>query len=351
MVVQAGTPAALAAPKAAVSASPAVSQASCAAAIAYSDANQGLSVLVLHNGVRVCEDYSGAGGPEAANELWSGTKSFSGVMAALAAKDGLLTLDEKVSDTVPEWKADPLKAAITIRHLLSLTSGLVSESPGRPGSYEAALTAPISTAPGTAFVYGPVHYQAFGAVMSRKLRASGRNPDPAVYLREKLLDPLGINASAWRRTQSGDILLPQGMALTARDWAKFGEFVRSGGKIGGRLAVDPKVFASQFEGSSVHAGYGLTWWLPRPSNQRDVTTMRNDFGRLADQFPSDTVVAGGAGDQRLYVIPSRGLTIVRQAAFDVRTALANRREANAENAEARVKRWSDATFITTLLAP
>jgi CubicO group peptidase (beta-lactamase class C family) len=325
-----------------------ISNQACQAAIDYSNGIKGVSVLVLQNGVTVCENYNGDGAVGTAQELWSGTKSFSGIMAAIAVKDGLLTLDEKVSDTIVSWKSDPQKSLITIRHLLSLTSGLVSDNPGRPGSYDDALLAAVSTTPGTAFAYGPVHYQAFGAVMRAKLQAKGMSADPAAYLRARLLDPLGIDSSAWRRTPSGDILLPQGMALTARDWAKFGEFVRLGGRINGAQIADPVAFEDQFKGSAVHAGYGLTWWLPRPSNQRDVTTMRNDLGRNASQFPSDTVVAGGAGNQRLYVIPSRGLTIVRQASFDFRSALASR------GALASIRegdRWSDAAFVTALLAP
>jgi CubicO group peptidase (beta-lactamase class C family) len=328
-----------------------VLQRSCAAAIAYSEARRGVSVLVLQNGVRVCESYSAGGSATTTQQLWSGTKSFSGVMAAIAVKDGLFTLDEKASDTITEWKADPLKSAITIRQLLSLTSGLVNETPSRPESYDDALKAPIRTAPGTAFAYGPVNYQVFGALLTRKLRARGLPDDPATYLRGKLLDPLGMNSATWRRTRSGDIMLPQGMALTARDWAKFGEFVRAGGRINGRLVVDPAAFADQFKGSAVHAGYGLTWWLPRPSSQTDVTTLRNDIGRRSDQFPPDTVVAGGAGDQRLYVIPSRGLTIVRQAAFDPRSALAARRGGERrDRAASEADDWSDATFISTVLA-
>jgi CubicO group peptidase (beta-lactamase class C family) len=325
-----------------------ISQLSCQSAIAYSNAIKGVSVLVLQNGATVCESYSGGGAVSTAQELWSGTKSFSGIMAAIAVKEGLLTLDEKVSDTIVSWKSDPQKSLITIRQLLSLTSGLVSDNPGRPGSYDDALLAPVSSAPGTAFAYGPVHYQAFGAVMRAKLQAKGMSADPAAYLRSRLLDPLGIDSSSWRRTPSGDILLPQGMALTARDWAKFGEFVRLGGRINGSQIVDPVAFADQFRGSAVHAGYGLTWWLPRASDQSDVTTMRNDLGRNAAQFPPDTVVAGGAGNQRLYVIPSRGLTIVRQASFDFRNALA-RRSAVASSREG--DRWSDAAFVTALLAP
>ncbi|MEZ6023626.1 MAG: serine hydrolase [Hyphomonadaceae bacterium] len=79
----------------------------CAAASAYSAARNGVSVLVLRNGEVVCEAYANGAGAADAHELWSGTKSFNGVMAAIAVRDGLLTLDEPVSDTLTEWRGDP----------------------------------------------------------------------------------------------------------------------------------------------------------------------------------------------------------------------------------------------------
>ena len=98
-------------------------QRACLAAAQYSDARRGLSVLVLRDGAVVCEHYA-AGDAETGHELYSGTKSLVGLMAAAAVQDGLLTLDEPVSDTLPEWRDDPLKAQASVRQLLSMTAGL-----------------------------------------------------------------------------------------------------------------------------------------------------------------------------------------------------------------------------------
>src|SRR5689334_15731872 len=59
-----------------------------------------------------------------AHPLYSGTKSFWGVAALYAQRDGLLALDELVADTIAAWKADPWKRRVTLRMLLSLTSGI-----------------------------------------------------------------------------------------------------------------------------------------------------------------------------------------------------------------------------------
>ena len=106
------------------------------------------------------------------------------------------------------------------------------------------------------------------------------------------------------------------------------------------MLVDPVAFAEQFRGSAAHPGYGLTWWLPHPSATPDPVTAGSDIGRRAAELPKDLVVAAGAGDQRLYVIPSRKLVIVRQARLDLASF-----GPNADPA----RRWSDADFLKLLL--
>ncbi len=316
------------------------SQAACDAAAAFSTPRRGASVLVLYQGRVVCESYAGEGAADHGMEIWSGTKSFTGVMAAAAVQDGLLTLDEPVANTLPEWRTDPMKARVTIRQLLSLTSGLPGGRIGRAPGYAEAVAMSLNAEPGTLFQYGPAPFQVFGEVMKRKLAAAGLDPDPLAYLNRRILDPIGLVPTDWRRTLAGDPLMPQGAVLTAREWAKFGEFVRMGGAWGGRQLVDPQAFGELFVGSAAHPGYGLSWWLPHPAKVPDVVTASTDMGVNADRLPKDLVVAAGAGDQRLYVIPSLGLTIVRQASF---RPFVDGRERDPAT------KWSDTQFLLTLL--
>ena len=90
----------------------------------YSHSQHGTGVLVMVRGEILFEDYAPGWTAEKPHLLASGTKSFCGVMAACAVHDGLLTLDERVADTLVEWKDDPRKSRITIRQLLSLSSGI-----------------------------------------------------------------------------------------------------------------------------------------------------------------------------------------------------------------------------------
>lgn len=311
----------------------------CATAASYSQAHRGVSLLVLRDGKVVCEAYA-AGDAQTGHELYSGTKSFVGLMAAAAVQDGLLTLDEPVSDTLTEWRGDPLKGAVTIRQLLSMTAGLPSVV-GRPPSYADAVTAPFNAEPGARFQYGPAPMQVFGAVMKRKLAARGEPDDPLIYLKRRVLDPIGLRYTDWRSGPDGLPLLPQGAVMTAAEWAKAGEFIRADGRQDGKLLVDADAFAALFQGSAANPAYGLTWWLPRPSPASDVVTASSDIPRRAADLPTDLVMAAGAGDQRLYVIPSLKLIIVRQARLDIRALTAPRGPDS----------WSDVDFLKLLIAP
>lgn len=327
------------------------------AAADYNARLGGVSMLVMRDGRTVFEDYPNGGGPDKAWELASGTKSFWGVAAAVAVRDGLLTLDEKASDTLTEWRADKAKAAITIRQILSLTSGLKPAPIGRPPAYLDAIAAPSVAPAGTRFDYGPLNYQIFGEIMRRKLERfeGGRFKTPLDYLTARILDPLGVKPAAWRKGADGYPHLPSGAALTARDWTKFGEFVRlerlaakdPTPRKSGAILLDAKAFAENFEGSAVNAAYGLTWWLNRkPSAEayeasRTMQVASDLYNHpRRDELPADLFMAAGAGNQRLYIIPSKGLVVVRQypKVFEF-------------GRRGQIRDYSDVDFLLTLLAP
>lgn len=308
----------------------------CAKALAYSEARNGVSLLVQRDGQTLCDDERVRG---QAYELYSGTKSFVGLAAAAAVQDGLMQLDERVADTLPEWRQDPLKRAVTLRQLIGMVSGLPSQM-GRPPTYADAVAAPFNAAPGQRFQYGPAPMQVFGEVLRRKLTAKGLDADPLAYIERRLLKPLGVSYAQWRRGPDGQPLMPQGASLTPQDWAKVGEFVRADGRMGGAPLVDPSTFRALFVGTAANPSYGLTWWLAQGPPSTDRVTQTIDVGQ-GGQLPKDLVLAAGAGGQRLYVIPSLGLVIVRQAKFDVAGALAGERP--------RGEAFSDTAFLNLLL--
>ena len=302
------------------------------AAAAYSADRRGVSLLVMQGGRVVFEDYPNGGGGDRGWELASGTKSFTGVMAAAAVQDRLLDWDEFAADTLGEWRGDE-RRAITIRHLLSLASGIEGGPIARPPSYGDAIAQHAVAAPGARFAYGPTPFQIFGEIMRRKT-----NGDPLDYLHRRVLDPLGIAPTHWRRGSDGMPHLPSGAGLTARDWARFGCFVLRDGE--GR--VDAHALAQCFVGSRANPGYGLSWWLLReglvPPGRRAGgisidTSMAQSVGGI--------VMAAGAGDQRLYLLPGLDLIVARQATGILQALRQRRRDRNG---------WSDAEFLRTLLA-
>lgn len=321
----------LAASAAACLATPATAQElNFAAAAAYSVERRGVSMLAMRRGEVIFEDYPNGGGVTRGWELASGTKSFTGVMAAAAVQDGLISSwDERAADTLTEWRGDD-RRHITLRHILSLTSGIIGGPIGRPPPYADAIAQRSESAPGERFAYGPTPFQIFGEIIRRK--TSG---DPLDYLTRRILAPLDIEPTHWRRGADGMPHMPSGAGLTARDWSRFGWFVLQGGE--GR--VSEPALRECFTGTRANPGYGLSFWLLRdglvaPGRNAGVeidSALSERFGGIS--------MAAGAGNQRLYLIPSLDLVIVRQATGILQALM--RRE--------RGPQWSDAEFLRLAL--
>lgn len=280
----------------------------------YSRESRGLSVLVMKGDKIVFEDYQNGHSAERSWNLASGTKSFSGVMCAAAIEDKLISsFDEKVSDTITEWRSDPRKSKITIRQLLSLTSGIDAGQIGIVPTYAESVAKATEYDPGAHFEYGPVPFQAFGELMTRKLKP--KNETVMAYLKRRILTPIGLNVAFWREV-GGQPLLPQGASLTAREWVKFGLFLKNGGKWNGRQIIAKKLLGELVIGSKANPAYGITLWL----NNKGVNAQGRAIGGAVEAISKngiadgvkDLYMAAGAGNQRLYIIPSLDMVVVRQ---------------------------------------
>ena len=262
------------------------------AAFEYAERHNLHAFLVLRGGTLSYARYGAGYTSSKPHALYSGTKSFWGVTAAAAHDDGLLDLDERVAQTIPEWTADERHARVTLRELLALTSGIGFGGLGAAVPlYEKAIATPIKDEPGERFTYGGIPLQVFGAVLARKLEPRGLTPH--AYLRERLLDPIGLHVGAWRSLKDGTQPLPTGAFLTAREWLKFGRLVLARGAWQEKPLVREASLAPCFEGSSANPRYGLGWWL------RPIAT------------PPDIVHASGSGGQAMYVIPSAAAIVVK----------------------------------------
>src|SRR2546423_11984817 len=182
----------------------------CARAAAYSEKNRGFAMLVMQNEKTIFEHYANGGGAEMRCKIFSGTKSFWGIAALCAVRDGLIKLDDRVADTITEWKNDPRKSQITIRELLNQTDGIEPaphlHSDAIRDRDAVAVQLPLVASPGSAFAYGPAHLQILNELLRRKL--NGRST--ISYIEGNVLSPLGLTSLEFKKDGRGDPLPASG---------------------------------------------------------------------------------------------------------------------------------------------
>lgn len=285
----------------------------------YSAEHCGLSLLVMQNGKNVLEEYHRKGDPRTPQRIYSGTKAFWNLAALAAADDGILDLDERVANTIAAWRKDSRKSQITIRQLLDFSSGLAPGFELQVNEYgnrdKTALRLPAVAAPGTAFIYGPSALQVFHEVLKEKL---GKQT-PTEYLERRVLHRMKLGPQRYLDDRAGNPLLAAGFMMTARQWARMGQLVLDKGK----PVVRPETLALSWRGSPANHAFSLGWWNNRAApdgREFDFEEMLapkwsgQDWhdACLCREAPSDLVACIGSGYQRLYVIPSLDLVVVRQ---------------------------------------
>lgn len=205
--------------------------------------------------------------------------------------------------------------------------------------YADATLVPSKHDPGAVFEYGPSHFYAFAELLERKLAARSDVAEKSFesYSRARLFDPIGLQIGYWGKDRAGNVNTPGGMHLTAREWAKFGQFVLQEGSWQSSAGIAESLLAPEllhqcFVPSSTNPSYGLTWWLSGVGTEADDGTADGNVSRTWQdrlrqrllQREADTQIdvggrgmeiymAAGLGKQRLYVIPERKLVVVRFA--------------------------------------
>jgi CubicO group peptidase (beta-lactamase class C family) len=285
------------------------------AAAEYSARHHGVSFLAIQDGRTLLEQNA-----KTPHKIYSGTKAFWDLTALAAAEDGLLNLDECVAETITSWRSDPRKGQVTIRQLLDFDSGLEpqfflheTQSEDRDA---AAMRARAVAEPGRAFIYGPAALQVFHQVLKEKLRGDM----PIHYLERRVLHRLGLRSQRYLADRAGNPLLATGWILSPRQWAKLGQLVLANGA----PLVSRNSLAQCWRGTSANRAFSLGWWNNRAApNGREfdfeqmlIPKWQNQDWRdacLCRDAPSDLVACIGSEGQRLYVIPSLKLIVVRQA--------------------------------------
>lgn len=208
------------------------------------------SLLVTRHGRIVAEAYYAPFRSGHRHRINSATKAVTGTLIAIALGNALLdSLDRRVLEFFPDRtiaNLDDNKRAITIRHLLNMTSGLewkerlddsVPESflamEQSPDWQQFILDQPMAQPPGTAFEYNSGNSHLLSAIVNK---LTGNTLD---YARAQLFGPLGITDLFWRRDPQGIPAGGAGLYLQPRDMAKIGYLYLRNGIWEGRQIVPP----------------------------------------------------------------------------------------------------------------
>lgn len=292
------------------------------AAAGFSARNRGRVLVIIERGRVRYEKRPLDAGPTTGWRIYSGTKAFWGIAALGAVEDGLLRLDEKAAATLPEWQEDPVKSRITIRQLLDFTSGLdpvfAIHEDGLRDRNAMALRSPVVAEPGTRFIYGPCSIQVLHEVLKRKLAA--RSATPTNYLEHRVLAPLGLGPQRYLADRSGNPLLASGFILSTSMWERMGHAMLNHG----RPLISRRSFRACCEGTPVNPCFAFGFWnnaFARHAEAKEVDVEKmlhekwfnQDWSNacLCRDAPDDLLACVGSGGQRLYVVPSRELVVIR----------------------------------------
>jgi len=209
---------------------------------------------------------------------------------------------------------------MTIRQLLDFDSGLEPQfflHETQSGDRDAAaMRARAVAEPGRAFIYGPAALQVFHQVLKEKLRGDS----PTHYLERRVLHRLGLRSQRYLADRAGNPLLATGWILSPRQWAKLGQLVLANGA----PVVSRNSLAQCWRGTTANRAFSLGWWNNRAApNGREFDFEQMLIPKWQNQdwhdacicrdAPDDLVACIGSEGQRLYVIPSLKLIVMRQA--------------------------------------
>ena len=287
------------------------------AAKAYSDAANGVGLIVLRNGAVLHESYGAGANPASLTASASMMKSVLALAFGIAVDRRIIrSIDDPVRRYLPEWKDEP-RGAITLRQLLTMSSGLGPSDFSRlllsADVNAVALATPARDAPDSVFAYNNASSQIAGAALDRQLRRNGYRGF-GDFLQRRLWCPLGNgDAELWIDREGGTPRYYAGLHASLRDWARIGELIRNKGRAGNRQLVSSGWIDEMARPSRANADYGLQVWLGSPwVAQRRYSAENPILVRHSAPYKADDVLFfDGFGGQRVYVVPSRGITIAR----------------------------------------
>lgn len=288
------------------------------------DVGETRALLVLRDGEPIYERYGDGFDRNSKLISWSMAKSITAVLTGFLVSDGQLSLDSPAPVAAWQRSGDP-RGAITLGHLLHMSSGLEHVETGDPvwkgdtvamlfgdGAQDMAGFAeakPAAAKPDEIFNYSSATSVILADILADTLTPS-QNPDARRdamldFIHGRLTEPLGMTSLTPEFDAKGTMIGGSVMHATARDYARFGEFLRNHGVVNGQRLLPETWMKFMLTPSEDDPGYGGHIWL----NRRRPPG--SDVALWPDRGPNDLFACIGHQGQYIIVSPSQRVTIVR----------------------------------------
>lgn len=271
------------------------------------------AVVVVYKGQIVAEEYDEEFTAESKHIGWSMTKSVTNMLYGILVKKGVVDIYERAP--VEEWSqlSDP-RNEITYDQLLRMSSGLHWEevysnvSTATNMLYKHSNMGAFAASQPLDFTPDSVWYYSSGTtnILSRLIRQKLGDENYYGFAHRELFSPIGLSSAVLEPDASGTFVGSSYMWATARDWARFGIlFWKNGDWFGNQIL--PKGWVEYSVRPTPNCGrgeYGAQWWLNAGENG-------NPSNRLCPNVPADMYMMDGYEGQRVFVVPSKDLVVVR----------------------------------------
>lgn len=269
------------------------------------------AVVVVHDGSVIAERYAAGIGVDTPLLGFSLTKSVVNALIGILTQQGQVT--PSMPAPIPEWRAasDP-RREIEVEHLMRMTTGLALDETNSgfdPASRMVylqddmagfAVNAALIATPGKRWAYSSPTTQ----LLARIIRDAVGGPEQTLaFAWRELFNPLGMRNVTLEFDGAGTLQGSSYMLASARDWARFGLLYLNDGEIGGRRILHED-WVDMSAAATLDTDYGAGFWTNR-SEHEDAR------GRVRLGIPRDAFFASGDLGQRIVIIPSQHLVIVR----------------------------------------
>lgn len=295
----------------------------------YAARHNSSALLVWRDGALQSADYFGGVDPQSLLNSKSLAKPVTALLIGRAIEQGYIrSLDQPVSDFFTEWRSDPGRSRILVRHLLDMRSGLMAQR-AFTGPDDVVARAylhprhdqvllddyPLTDPPGTRYEYSNANAELIAPLIER---ATGRRYGS--YLTEALLSPIGAEGgTVWVDRPGGTAHSGCCLLLPAESWLRLGILLLGDGVWNGTRLL-PEGYVAQMQRTTAanpHAGLGV-WVAGAYVRRRGVGNPEIDERKTLHGAPyldRYLFLFDGNGHQVLYMVPSLQMAILRTGGY------------------------------------